>query len=131
MLMLAATLATAPMWLVIYRDLGGRVRAHDAFRIFLVTNIGKYLPGKMMHAAGRVALLQGQGQPASIGITSVVVELALILLGAALVSLLSIPTLLSQQHLAEYIAIVAWLSLLLPARRCRRTGRSCCCSWGT
>jgi len=78
-----------------------------------VTNIGKYLPGKMMHAAGRVALLQAQGQPASIGITSVVVELALLLLGAALVSLLSIPTLLSQQHLAEYVSVVTWLSLLL------------------
>ena len=47
-----------------------------------------------MHAAGRVALLQERGQSASIGVTSVLVELALSLLGAALVSVISIPILL-------------------------------------
>ena len=40
MLMAAAT--TAPLWLVIYRGLGGEVGAADGIRIFLVTNIGSW-----------------------------------------------------------------------------------------
>jgi glycosyltransferase 2 family protein len=115
-LMLLASLATAPLWLIIYRGLGGRIGTLDGSRIFLVTNIGKYLPGKVMHAAGRVALLQERGQSSSIGVTSVLVELALSLLGAALVSILSIPVLLREQGLAEHLTLITWISYLaLPA----------------
>lgn len=95
-LMLVSAAATAPLWLIIYRGLGGAIDTSNGARIFLVTNLGKYLPGKVMHAAGRVALLQERGQSASIGVTSVLVELALSLLGAALVSVISVPLLLPQ-----------------------------------
>jgi glycosyltransferase 2 family protein len=115
-LMLLAAASTAPLWLTIYRGLGGRVGTIDGSRIFLVTNIGKYLPGKVMHAAGRVALLGERGQSASIGVTSILVELALSLLGAALVSVFSIPILLREQGLAEHLTLISWVSYLaLPA----------------
>jgi hypothetical protein len=125
LLMLLSAAITAPLWLIIYRGLGGRVDALVGSRIFLVTNIGKYLPGKVMHAAGRVALLQERGQAASIGVTSVLVELALSLLGAALLSVISIPLLLpdllpilSPEHgiTADHLTWITWLSYLaLPA----------------
>ena len=116
LLMLLASAATAPLWLIIYRGLGGTIGALVGSRIFLVTNIGKYLPGKVMHAAGRVALLQERGQSASIGVTSVLVELALSLLGAALVSIFSIPILLNEHGLAEHLTLISWVSYLaLPA----------------
>jgi uncharacterized membrane protein YbhN (UPF0104 family) len=116
LLMLLASVATAPLWLIIYRGLGGRIGTLVGSRIFLVTNIGKYLPGKVMHAAGRVALLQERGQSTSIGVTSVLVELALSLLAAALVSILSIPILLREQGLAEHLTLISWISYLaLPA----------------
>jgi len=124
-LMLLTATVTAPLWLIIYRGLGGNVRTSDGMRIFLVTNIGKYLPGKVMHAAGRVALLTDRGQPASIGVTSVLVELALSLLAAALVSVISIPllipqlarTLLSDQSslvfdITEHLTLLSSLSYL-------------------
>lgn len=111
-ILLTASAMTAVLWLAIYRGLGGRVETRDALRVFLVTNIGKYLPGKVMHAAGRVALLQERGQAASIGVTSVLVELALSLLGAALLSIISIPILLREQGLAEQLAPIGWLSYL-------------------
>lgn len=95
-IMLVSAAATAPLWLIIYRGLGGTMDTPNGTRIFMVTNLGKYLPGKVMHAAGRVALLSERGQSASIGVTSVLVELALSLLGAALVSVISIPLLLPQ-----------------------------------
>jgi len=126
LLMLLASAVTAPLWLIIYRGLGGRIDALVGSRIFLVTNIGKYLPGKVMHAAGRVALLQERGQSASIGVTSVLVELALSLLGAALLSVISIPLLLPgllpilspEQGVAitEHLTLISWLSYLaIPA----------------
>jgi uncharacterized membrane protein YbhN (UPF0104 family) len=125
-LMLASAGATAPLWLVIFHGLGGTVDAPNGIRIFLVTNLGKYLPGKVMHAAGRVTLLQGRGQSASIGVTSVLVELALSLLGAALVSVMSIPLLIPQlgnvlqpdqmsaltEHLTQ-ISVLSYLALPL------------------
>jgi uncharacterized membrane protein YbhN (UPF0104 family) len=112
LLMLISAAITAPLWLVIYRGLGGRVDTAAGTRIFLVTNIGKYLPGKVMHAAGRVALLGERGQPASIGVTSVLVELALSLLGAALVSVISIPILLRDQGLSEHLEWIGWISYM-------------------
>jgi uncharacterized membrane protein YbhN (UPF0104 family) len=112
LVMLLSSAATAPLWLLIYRSLGGRIGTRDGLRIFLVTNIGKYLPGKVMHAAGRVALLQERGQSASIGVTSVMVELALSLLGAALVSVISIPILLRDQGIAEHLEPISWISVL-------------------
>ena len=124
-LMLSMSVTTAPLWLIIYRGLGGKVGTPTGIRIFLVTNIGKYLPGKVMHAAGRVALLGERGQSASIGVTSVLVELALSLLGAALVSVISIPLLipllakilLSEQSsliadITEHLTLISWLSYL-------------------
>jgi uncharacterized membrane protein YbhN (UPF0104 family) len=112
LIMLVASAATAPLWLTIYRGLGGEIGTRVAIRIFLVTNIGKYLPGKVMHAAGRVALLQQRGQSASIGVTSVLVELALSLLGAALVSVLSIPVLFREQGLDGHLDLISWVSYL-------------------
>ena len=116
LLMLTTSAVTAPLWLTIYRGLGGEVGTVDGCRIFLVTNLGKYLPGKVMHAAGRVALLVGRGQSASIGVTSVLVELALSLLGAALVSVIAIPILLRGQGISEHLDLISWVSwLAIPA----------------
>src|SRR6266536_4253759 len=43
-IMLVTSTAIAYPWLVIFRSLGGRGETRDAFRIFLVTNMFKYLP---------------------------------------------------------------------------------------
>jgi uncharacterized membrane protein YbhN (UPF0104 family) len=111
-IMLVVATAVAYPWLVIYRNLGGRVGTRDGFRIFLVTNMFKYLPGKVMHAAGRVVALQQHGQPPALGVTSVLVELALSLLGAALLSVISIPILLRQLAPTEHLEFLTWISLL-------------------
>jgi uncharacterized membrane protein YbhN (UPF0104 family) len=116
MLMLATSATTAALWLVIFRSLGGRVETRAGCRIYMVTNLGKYLPGKVMHAAGRVALLQERGQAGSLVVTSVLVELVLSLLGAALLSLIVVPGLLQQPGLQQYTPILTTISLLaLPA----------------
>ncbi|MGE3268851.1 MAG: lysylphosphatidylglycerol synthase domain-containing protein [Chloroflexota bacterium] len=114
-LMLGVALVSVPCWLVIFRQLGGRLSAWDALHISLVTNLGKYLPGKVMHAAGRVAMLQAKGQSISISIASIAVDVGLSLLAAALVSLLSLPLFLHEYGLTENLTalIPVWL-LVVP-----------------
>jgi len=110
-LMIGVTLASVPCWLVIFRQLGGQLSLRDALHISLVTNLGKYLPGKVMHAAGRVAMLQAKGQPITISIASIGVDVGLSLLAAALVSLLSLPLFLREYGLADPLGLVipVWL----------------------
>jgi uncharacterized membrane protein YbhN (UPF0104 family) len=116
LLMIAMSITNSVLWLTIFRSLGGRVDGPAGCRIYMVTNLGKYLPGKVMHAAGRVALLQERGQSGSVVVTSVLVELVLSLLGAVLLSLISIPGLLQQQGLTEHLTLLTGISLLaLPA----------------
>lgn len=112
MFRIAATLLTVTVWLGLYRGLGGAIGAQDGFRIYLLTNLGKYLPGKVLHAAGRVALLRDRGEPASTGVTSILLELIVSMLAAALVSLTSLPLLLQHQGLAQYAALVGGLAIL-------------------
>jgi hypothetical protein len=112
LLRIAATLLTVSVWLGLYRGLGGSIGAPDAFRIYLLTNLGKYLPGKVVHAAGRVALLRDRGQPAAVGVTSILLELMVSLLAAALVSVMSVPLLLRSQGLAQYATLVGGVALL-------------------
>ena len=109
---IAATLLTVIVWLGLYRGLGGAIGAQDGFRIYLLTNLGKYLPGKVMHAAGRVALLRDRGDPAATGVTSILLELMVSMLAAALVSLTSLPLLLNSQGLSEYATVVGGLAIL-------------------
>jgi hypothetical protein len=116
LLMLFTSMSTSLLWLIIFRSLGGHVETLPGCRIYMVTNLGKYLPGKVMHAAGRVALLQARGQSASLVVTSVLVELVLSLLGAALLSLIAVPGLLQQPGLQQYGPVLTVISLLaLPA----------------
>jgi uncharacterized membrane protein YbhN (UPF0104 family) len=113
LLMLVVTFASVLCWLVIFRQLGGRLSARDAFRISLVTNLGKYLPGKVMHAAGRVAMLHAKDQPMAISIASIAIDVGLSLLAAALVSLLSVPLFLRAYDLIDDLNLVIWAWLLV------------------
>ncbi|MCC7369229.1 MAG: flippase-like domain-containing protein [Chloroflexi bacterium] len=111
-LRIAATLLTVFVWLGLFWGLGGSIDASDGFRIYLLTNLGKYLPGKVMHAAGRVALLRERGESTSAGVTSILLELLVSLLAAGLVSVMSIPLLLRSQGLEQYATLVSVGALL-------------------
>jgi hypothetical protein len=66
-----------------------------------------------MHAAGRVAMLQAKGQPISLSIASIAVDVGLSLLAAALVSLLSLPLFLREYGLADPLEMVVPVWLLV------------------
>jgi len=118
LLLLLAQAALAPVWVLVFRRLGGAITMRQGMRVFLISDLGKYLPGKVMHAFGRVIMLQEYGVTASISVASIVITLVLSLMAACLVSLLSLP-LLQEDHrnwllLLAAIAVPLGLTSLHP-----------------
>ncbi len=62
----AGYMSTALIWARIVRDLGGpRLPAHDAVRLFMIGNLGRYVPGKVWQIAALAALARQRGVPAT------------------------------------------------------------------
>lgn len=111
---LVVALLSPLLWLAIFRGLGGRVGLRDAYRIYLVTSIAKYLPGKVMLVAARIALLQERGQRASTTFTSTLLELIFSLMAAAIITVACLPLLLWEHGLesfAWFVAVIACVAL--------------------
>jgi hypothetical protein len=63
-LLLAGYFMSAALWGSIVRELGGpRLRPREAVPIFMIANLGRYLPGKIWQIAGLAALAKGRGVP--------------------------------------------------------------------
>lgn len=64
-LLLGAYFVSAGLWGLIVRELGGpAIPAAEAVRLFMIANLGRYLPGKVWQIAGLAALAKGRGVPA-------------------------------------------------------------------
>ena len=93
---LAFCFLSAVGWSLTVRCAGGKVNLRRGMRIFFLSNLGKYLPGTVWYIAGRTYLGEREKIPAAVIATSVVVEMALALTSAALISSLALPTLLAR-----------------------------------
>lgn len=59
-------ISTALIWALIVRDLGGpRLAGADAVRLFMIGNLGRYIPGKVWQIAALAALARPRGVPAA------------------------------------------------------------------
>jgi hypothetical protein len=59
-------IATALIWALIVRDLGGpRLGGPEAVRLFMIGNLGRYVPGKVWQIAALAALARHRGVPAA------------------------------------------------------------------
>lgn len=88
-LLLVATFGLSSLiWGAVVAGLGGpRLPARDAVSIFMVSNLGRYLPGKVWSIAGMAALAKGKGIPVGVSTTSAVVVQGLGLLAAGAIGL--------------------------------------------
>lgn len=67
-LLVAAYFVSAAIWGLIVRDLGGPpIPSWEAVRMFMIANLGRYLPGKIWQIWGLAHLAKGRGVP---GLTS-------------------------------------------------------------
>jgi glycosyltransferase 2 family protein len=81
----------ATAWVVLFRGIGGQIGMRDGVRIYLVTSVAKYVPGKVTLVIARVAVLKEYGQSAAHGISSTVLELGFSLLAAATIAMVTFP----------------------------------------
>lgn len=87
-LLLAGYFVSAGIWGQIVRELGGpSVPLADSVRIFMIANLGRYVPGKVWQIAGLAALAKGKGVPPATAAGAAVLGQGIAVIAAAAVGL--------------------------------------------
>jgi glycosyltransferase 2 family protein len=97
-------------WLIIHSrgQYERPIRWEMAWPIYGKTQIAKYVPGNILHFAGRHALSAKEGVPHSLLVAAATLEILMLLLAAGVISLLAVENLLGAIH---YVGIRAPLVL--------------------
>jgi uncharacterized membrane protein YbhN (UPF0104 family) len=118
-LALAFWFMTGGGWNIMVRYLGGTLAWRKGMKVYFLSNLGWYLPGKVWYAVGRAYLGQQEGVSVGVISTSVLMEMALSLTSSALMATLALPLvspLLGAKSLYFGIAVlVLGLAVLHPA----------------
>lgn len=76
------------LWGLIVRDLGGPgIGLGTSLRLFMIANLGRYVPGKLWQIAGLAALAKGRGVPVLTATAAAVLGQGLALVAAAAVGM--------------------------------------------
>jgi hypothetical protein len=114
----ATTLAAGFCWLVVTRAFGLRLPIGPALRVYCTSNLGKYLPGKVLHVLARVYLVQQQGVPVAVGTASAALDVILYVAAGLVVSIFALPTALGGDQpvvmAGAGMAVLVGLALLHP-----------------
>ena len=90
-LLVVGYLWAASLWGRLVLDLGGpRLPAWTSVRVFMVANLGRYIPGKVWQIAGLAYLAKREGVQASVATGAAILGQGLALLGAALVGIVAL-----------------------------------------
>lgn len=118
-LALAFWFMTGGVWNLMVRYLGGTLALRKGMKVYFLSNLGWYLPGKVWYAVGRAYLGQQEGVSVGVISTSVLMEMALSLTSSALMATLALPLvspLLGAKSLYLGVAVlVLGLAVLHPA----------------
>lgn len=106
----AANIFLAFSWRKILEHLSATISLIRAIRIFGISQLAKYLPGNILHLAGRQAMGMAQGIPALILVKSAGWEFVLIALAGSLFSILILP--IFYPVLANHGAIVFFIAAI-------------------
>ncbi|HSG49882.1 MAG TPA: lysylphosphatidylglycerol synthase domain-containing protein, partial [Longimicrobiales bacterium] len=91
LVLLAGYFVSAALWGLMVVDLGGpRLPLAQAVQLFMVANLGRYLPGKVWQIAGLAVLARGRGVPAATATGAAVLGQGVSLVAATLVGLLAL-----------------------------------------
>lgn len=84
LLLLSAYVVSAALWGRIVHDLGGpRLHTSDAVQLFMIANLGRYVPGKVWQIAGLAALGRTRGVPPGVGTAAAVLGQGIALVAAS------------------------------------------------
>lgn len=122
----AAVVAYGAVWPLILKRMGS-TPPRGAIRLFLQSQLAKYLPGSVWHYAGRVGLARSRGLPVRTTILSLAIELAASAFAALAVAVFLLPAGAAVPVLLALVALVLVASrgnalqrLLDPLRRMLR-----------
>ena len=82
-LLCAILAAMVPIWRAILRRMGHDLTMRKAWRIWFLSNLGKYVPGKVWQVTGMVYMCEKEGIPKRVTAVSVILAQALSTLSAA------------------------------------------------
>ncbi len=101
-----ADLMLAQAWRSLLEKFGARVTAHWAIKTYGISQLAKYVPGNILHIAGRQALGMAAGVPGWPLAKSSIWELALLTLAGAVIGMLALP--LAAAGLSVPLAAIAF-----------------------
>ena len=119
-------IASAAAWRSALSDLGSPLRLSAAGHVFLVGQLGKYLPGSIWHVVAQIELAAQHGVARRRAASATVVHMAIVVTAALLVGLASfalVPDLLPGGYSWFALGIVPLLVLLYPPILNRVLGR--------
>ena len=88
LLLLAGYFVSAALWGLIVRELGGpRLPVAEAVRMFMLANLGRYVPGKVWQIAGLALLARRRGVAAGTAASAAVLGQGIALVAAAAVGM--------------------------------------------
>jgi uncharacterized membrane protein YbhN (UPF0104 family) len=90
-LMLSSTALYAYLWKLILERLGATLSYRKSYRIYYLSQLGRYIPGKIWSVLGLVYLSHNEGVSKGISATSVVVQLALQIVSGVIVFAITLP----------------------------------------
>lgn len=95
-LFIAGYALSGALWAQMVRELGGpRLRLLPAVRVYMVANLGRYVPGKVLQLAGLTWLARREGVSATVALAAAVIGHGIALIGAGCIgagALLSAPS---------------------------------------
>ena len=100
----------AAIWLKIVNKLVTPLGWRSGYRTWMISNMGRYIPGSVWHLVGRVVMGQGAGVNQTSGAVGVLLEQSLQLLSALLIVGLSLPF----WPAGSFVRSWAWLAVLVP-----------------
>ena len=100
------------LWQSLLRSFGHPLPFREAYRMWALSELGRYLPGNLWYALGRGHLAAEKGIGAAAALTCMALELTLVLLGATLLSVLGFGT-VSESGRPLLIAAPVLLVLIL------------------
>ncbi|MBL1210115.1 lysylphosphatidylglycerol synthase domain-containing protein [Geminocystis sp. GBBB08] len=80
---------SAWVWTWILTIFHTKLQGLKAIKIYLITNISKYLPGNIWHFFGRVKAIQAEGDSLALATVSVIIEPLLMAIAALLITIIS------------------------------------------
>jgi hypothetical protein len=80
---------SAWVWTWILALFNTKLQGLKAIKIYLITNISKYLPGNIWHFFGRVKAIQAEGDSLGVATVSVLIEPLLMAIAALLITVIS------------------------------------------